>query len=333
MSRRRLNRLRQARRAVGTLLGTAPQLRRLENDLDAIRAQVGGIEARTVSQLAPDRIRDSEFKVFSQFGEDGIIQFLVSRVPIERDVFVEFGVEDYRESNTRFLLVHDNWRGLIMDAGSSHQEFLASSGLLWRHHVDAVSAFIDRENINDLIVGAGIEGDIGLLSIDIDGNDYWVLDAIEAVSPRIVVIEYNSHFGREAAVTIPYDRGFVRSEAHWSNLYWGASLAAMRDLADRKGYGLVGGNQAGNNAFFVRRDVIGDLREVDVSDAYAPSRFRESLSRDGTLSYVSDYADRLALIADLSVYDVEEKRTLTIRERFGGGLTGVQPPHTTDSAG
>ena len=287
--------------------------------MDAIRAQIGGIEARTVSQYAPDRIRDSEFKVFSQFGEDGIIQFLVSRVPIEQAVFVEFGVDDYRESNTRFLLVHDNWRGLIMDAGSSHQDFLAGSGLLWRHHVDAVSAFIDRENINDLLVGAEIEGDIGLLSIDIDGNDYWVLEAIEAVSPRIVVVEYNSHFGRDAAVTIPYDRGFVRSEAHWSNLYWGASLAAMRQLADRKGYGLVGGNKAGNNAFFVRRDVIGEIPEVDVSDAHATLRYRDWLTPDSATNYVRDYGDRLALIADLPVYDVEEKRTLLIRERFGLG--------------
>ena len=287
--------------------------------MDSLRAQIGGIEARTVSQYAPDRIRDSEFKVFSQFGEDGIIQFLVSRVPIEQAVFVEFGVDDYRESNTRFLLVHDNWRGLIMDAGSSHQDFLAGSGLLWRHHVDAVSAFIERENINDLLVGAEIEGDIGLLSIDIDGNDYWVLEAIEAVSPRIVVVEYNSHFGRDAAVTIPYDRGFVRSEAHWSNLYWGASLAAMRQLADRKGYGLVGGNKAGNNAFFVRRDVIGEIPEVDVADAHATLHYRDWLTHDSATNYVRDYSNRLALIADLPVYDVEEKRTLPIRERFGLG--------------
>ena len=264
-------------------------------------------------------MRSSEFKVFSQFGEDEIIQFLVSRVPIEQAVFVEFGVDDYRESNTRFLLVHDNWRGLIMDAGSSHQDFLAGSGLLWRHHVDAVSAFIERENINDLLVGAEIEGDIGLLSIDIDGNDYWVLEAIEAVSPRIVVVEYNSHFGRDAAVTIPYDRGFVRSEAHWSNLYWGASLAAMRQLADRKGYGLVGGNKAGNNAFFVRRDVIGGIPEVDVADAHATLHYRDWLTHDSATNYVRDYSNRLALIADLPVYDVEEKRTLLIRERFGLG--------------
>ena len=128
-----------------------------------LRAQLGDGQARAVTELPDDALASSEFKVFSQFGENGIIQFLVTRVPIEHDVFVEFGVDDYRESNTRFLLVHYNWRGLVMDPGSSHQEFLASSGLLWRHHVDAVSAFIDRENVNNLIVGAGIEGDIGPL--------------------------------------------------------------------------------------------------------------------------------------------------------------------------
>src|ERR671930_661977 len=117
-----MNRLRQARRAVSALVSAAPQLRSLQQDLDAIRAQIGGLEARTVSQFAPDRIRDSEFKVFSQFGEDGIIQFLVSQVAIAEETFVEFGVHDYRESNTRFLLVHDNWRGLIIDAGTAHHD-------------------------------------------------------------------------------------------------------------------------------------------------------------------------------------------------------------------
>jgi hypothetical protein len=288
----------------------------LERDLDTLRAQLGGLESRAVAALPSDRLRDAEFTVFSQFGEDGILQFLVQRVPIEHDVFVEFGVEDYHESNTRFLLVHDNWRGLIIDGGTTHHDFLGSTGLRWRHHIDAVTAFIDRDNINDLIRAAGIEGDVGLLSVDIDGNDYWVLERIDVVSPRILITEYNSVFGPQAAVTMPYDAGFVRSKAHPSWLYWGASLGALAHLANRQGYALVGGNRAGNNAFFVRRDVLGDIPEVPVAGAWVPSRFRESRGPGGELSYVSEHRDRLALIADMPVVDVFSGTTTAIGDRF-----------------
>lgn len=289
----------------------------IRSELDSLRVQLGGLESRQVAGLGPGELRRAEFRVFSQFGEDGIIQFLVQRVPIEHEVFIEFGVDDYRESNTRFLLVHDNWRGLVMDGGESMHEYLRSTGLAWRHELDAKTAFIDRDNINALIRAAAIDGDIGLLSIDLDGNDYWVLEAIDVVSPRILVAEYNSTFGAEAAVTVPYDPQFVRGERHWSWLYWGASLAALGRLAAGKGYALVGGNRAGNNAFFVRRDVLGDIPEVSVAEAYAPSRFRESRDRRGELSYLTGHAARLRLMADLPLVDVESGGELTVAERFG----------------
>ena len=108
-----------------------------------------------------------------------------------------------------------------------------------------MTAFIDRDNINRLIGGAGIEGDIGILSIDLDGNDLWILEAIDVVSPRILILEYNATFGPEAAVTVPYDPSFVRGEKHSSNLYWGASLAALTRTANAKGFSLVGSQPRG----------------------------------------------------------------------------------------
>jgi hypothetical protein len=312
-----MNRLAAARAAVGGLATAGHQMATMQRELDALRVQLGGLESRSVATLPPNGLRNAEFTVFSQFGEDGILQFLVQRVPIENEIFVEFGVEDYHESNTRFLLVHDNWRGLIIDGGTTHVEFLRATGLGWRHHIDAVTAFIDRENIDGLIRSTGIEGDIGVLSVDIDGNDYWVLERIDVVSPRILIVEYNSVFGPEAAITVPYDPGFVRGEQHPSWLYWGASLAALTRLADRKGYALVGGNRAGNNAFYVRRDVLGELPEVSVEEAYAPSRFRESRGPDGELSYISDHRDRLTLFADRSVWDLDREANITVGERFG----------------
>ena len=295
------------------------QAAQLSTEFDRLRVQVGGAEAARVRALPPDRVGNAEFQVFSQFGEDGILQFLVGHVPVpvEREVFVEFGVESYAEANTRFLLLHDNWRGLIMDGGDSMHEFLETGGLKWRHDIDAKTAFIDRDNINTLIGDAGISGDIGLLSVDIDGNDYWVLEAVNVVSPRILALEYNATFGPDAAVTVPYDPGFVRGEKHWTWLYWGASLAALTRLANEKGYALVAGNRAGNNAFFVRRDVLGEIPELSVADAWRPARFRESRDRRGSLSYVSDPLERLRLMREMPVVDVETGRELTIGERFG----------------
>jgi len=308
-------RIAKLRMAVGDV-SRRPIRAAVGGDLDRLRAQLGGLECRHVAQLESHEIARAEFQVFSQFGEDGIIQFLVQRVPIENSTFVELGVGDYSESNTRFLLVHDNWRGLVVDSGHAMHRFLDSSDLSWRHDIHPVAAFIDRDNVDELIRRAGIEGDIGLLSIDLDGNDYWILEAIDAVSPRILVTEYNSTFGAEAAVTVPYDAGFVREQKHWSALYWGASLAAITKLAGEKGYALVGGNRAGNNAFYVRRDVLGSIPEVGVRGAYALSRFRESRSQNGELSYVSDHAERLRLIASLPLVDVDRGDESTVAELF-----------------
>ncbi len=235
---------REMRRRLARAVGLARRSLRLADAVGDLHAQLGGLQSRWVAGLRADEIDLAEFRVFSQFGEDGIIQFLVQRVPIGNRVFVEFGVEDYAESNTRFLLVHDAWRGLILDAGSDHKRFLEESRLAWRTTVDAVTAFIDRDNVNDVIRGGGVRGEIGLLSIDIDGNDYWVLDALDVVAPTILVAEYNSAFGPERAVTVPYDPGFDRSTKHSSHLYWGASLAALAQAASRKGMALVAGNAA-----------------------------------------------------------------------------------------
>jgi hypothetical protein len=296
---------------------TGRAVQRIRGRDETAQVLLGGLNARWVAQLGPDQLPRSEFKVFSQFGEDGIIQFLVQRVPIENHVFVEFGVEDYGEANTRFLLVHDAWRGLILDGGAAHRRFLEASELRWRNTIDAVTAFIDRDNIDGLIRGAGVEGDIGLLSIDLDGNDLWVLEAIESVSPRILVTEYNSAFGPALAVSVPYDRGFVRSEKHWSYLYWGASLAALAGAAERKGYALVGGNRAGNNAFFVRRDVLGEIPERSVAECWQPAQFRESRGPDGELSYVTDDREKLRLMRELPLVDVAAGREATVGELYG----------------
>ncbi|MEY2399238.1 MAG: hypothetical protein QOJ00_2412 [Actinomycetota bacterium] len=257
----------------------------------------GSAEARSVRALGPDQFRESEFGVFSQWGEDGIIQFLLAHVPIADRAFVEFGVEDYREANTRFLLQHDYWAGLILDRGQDHVEYVERSGLAWRHTIEARSSFLDCDNINQVIADGGMRGDIGLLSVDVDGNDYWLLDAIDVVAPRILVAEYNSLFGPTASVTVPYDPGFDRRTAHGSGLYYGASLTALTKAAERKGMSLVGCNRAGVNAFFVRSDLVGDIPTRTPHEAFVERQHREARAADGALLYTSGAEAQRALIA------------------------------------
>jgi hypothetical protein len=267
-----------------------------------MRSRTGSIET----------LRDAEFSVFSQFGEDGIIQFLIQKVPIEREIFVEIGVEDYSESNTRFLLMNDNWVGYIVDASRDHLRFVERTHLAWRHSITALSTFITRENIDEVLTEAGAEGDIGLFSIDIDGNDYWILEALSSVSPRIIVAEYNSLFGPDAAVVVPYDPAFDRMKAHYSGLYGGASLGALDEVATGKGYRLIGSNSVGNNAFFVRADLVGDLPTPSVQEAYVKSRFRESRDPQGRLAYLDPHTEGLKSIAHLPVWDVRRQAQTTV---------------------
>jgi hypothetical protein len=259
------------------------------------------------------RLRDAEFQVFSQFGDDGIIQYLVHLLGPLEDRFIEFGVQDYSESNTRFLLLNDNWRGLVIDGSRVHVDHIRSQDYHWRHDLTAVCAFVDRDNVDGLFRDAGFTGDLGLLSVDIDGNDYWVWEAIQSVRPTIVVCEYNAVFGPSRAVTVPYDPAFERTKAHPSNLYWGASLAALCRLADRKGLAFVGANSAGNNAYFVRKDRLAGLRALRPEEGFVDSRFRESRDREGRLTFLSG-PSRLAAIADMPLVDVESGREVRAGE-------------------
>jgi hypothetical protein len=254
--------------------------------------------------------------VHSQWGEDGIIQHLVSVVPIAHKIFVEFGVQNYAEANTRFLLQHDNWAGLVLDGSAENIAAIRHDPIYWRHNLKAQVAFIDRENVDGLIAENAIAGDIGLLSIDIDGNDYWVWEAIRGIAPRIVVIEYNSLFGAHAAVTVPYDPRFSRTRAHYSNLYWGASLAALYRLGKRKGYVLVGSNSAGNNAFFVREEFAAGLPAPGPEAAYVSAQFRESRGPSGELTYL-DRASALPLIGDLPLVEVNGMHTVRLADAVG----------------
>lgn len=267
----------------------------------AIQQMLGQIEARQLAQLPSMELFDHEFQVFSQWGEDGIIQFLLRHVRVPEKTFVEFGVEDYMESNTRFLLVNNNWAGLVIDPSTENVQRIRQSNVYWRHNLKAVQAFVTAENINHLLAENGLSGEIGLLSIDIDGNDYWVWDAIDVVDPVIVTVEYNHRFGAKDAVTIPYDPGFDRGTAHPSKLYFGASLKALCLLAEKKGYAFVGCNRNGVNAFFVRRDRLpSSIRMVQPEEGFVAGQFGE-IAGDPSESSRRSAADEAALLRGLDL--------------------------------
>ena len=244
-----------------------------------------------------------EFRVFSQFGEDGILQHLIEEADIQAHerIFVEFGVQDYQESNTRFLLQGCNWGGLIIDGSKEWMNSVRNSSLCWRYNLQALAAWIDRDNINELISSAGISGEIGILSVDIDGNDYWVWEAIICINPIIVVCEWNSLFGPDHSVSIPYDPLFNRLTAHHSHQYWGASIQALQQLGLKKNYELIGSNQAGNNLFFVRNDRLGRLLGSSAADAWTEAKFSDTRNEQGQLTFLrgkhrSRLIDKLPLV-------------------------------------
>jgi hypothetical protein len=269
------------------------------------RETMGALLARQVAQVRhPASLADVEFRVHSQFGDDGIIQWLVARLPTLPKLFVEFGVEDYTEANTRFLMVNNAWRGLVMDGSRENIRRLRSRGWFWRHDITATSRFLTRENVDESINDWAKGRDVGLMHIDVDGNDYWLWNAVHCITPGIVIMEYNAVFGPKRPITIPYQADFRRFVAHRSGLYFGASLPALAHLADTKGYALVGVNSAGNNAYFVRRDLLDEcIRAVDASDTFVMSKFRESRDDHGRLDYL-DVETRQARIRGLPVVDV-----------------------------
>jgi hypothetical protein len=269
--------------------------------------------ARQVALLPPNEsFRKVGFKVFSQWDEDGIIQYLVSHLPIQSKTFIEFGVEDYEESNTRFLLFKDHWQGMVLDACEDDIRFIQGDRLYWEFDLQAKRAWITRENIDSLVRGSGFSEDLGLLSIDIDGNEYWIWEAIQSIRPYIVIVEYNSLFGLQP-VSVPYKEDFSKLSVHYSGLYWGCSLAALAHLAQNKGYVLAGVNAWGHNAFFIRSDVAAEFKAVEPEQVYVPCKYRDSRDRNGKLTYLRG-VDRMKLIEHLPVTNVVTGKNVPLKE-------------------
>ncbi|QEP45135.1 hypothetical protein D5085_10695 [Ectothiorhodospiraceae bacterium BW-2] len=275
--------------------------------IDKLNYNQGKMAIKSLLEMKSTNLTDYEFCVFSQFGEDGIIQKLISDIDIQHKRFIEFGVENFSESNCRYLMMNNNWSGFVIDGSESNINELMNAEYFWKYDLQACASFITKENINTLLDKSGFDGSLGLLSIDIDGNDYWMLSELnEKWKPEILILEYNAVFGATRNITVPYDAGFIRSNAHYSNLYFGASLGALTKLAKKKGYSFIGTNSAGNNAFYVRDDVLQKttIPEVTVEQGFTDSKFRESRDANGKLTFFRG-SDRNKIIKKMVVINVD----------------------------
>jgi hypothetical protein len=212
----------------------------------------------------PYDVQSQRFRIRSQNEEDGLLLALFKRVGTTNRRCVEIGCGS-NGGNSGFLVQECGWTGLMVDANRAS---IATVRLRYAGHaVTIVKHRVTREDVNDLLGAYGFTGELDLLSLDIDGNDYWVWEAMSLCSPRVVVLEYNWLFGPEQAVTIPYDADF-KVGASGTRSYRGASLAAFVHLAHRKGYRLVATERV--NGIFLRNDVAPEIAAITVANGYRP---------------------------------------------------------------
>ena len=232
---------------------------------------------QALSQGMNFQLSDTGFRNYSQFEEDGKLLYIFAAIGTSNKTFIDIGSGDGINSNCANLSINFGWNGLFIDGDGQNietgQNFYDTHPDTWAYPPKFAQAFIQRENINDIIKGNGFSGDIDLVSIDLDGNDYWIWEALSVISPRVVIIETHIEFGLQSIV-VPYDRDYRYPGKHPQ--YHGASPVAMTKLAARKGYRLVGANEYGFNMIYIRQDLGKEiLPELSVETLLAHPRNKE----------------------------------------------------------
>jgi hypothetical protein len=253
-------------------------------------------------------INQAELKIFSQFGEDGIIDFLVEELNIKFIKFVEVGTADYSESNTRFLFESGRAEGLIIDSDRDLVSKVKRLFQLWRGNIKIISLFVDKENLNDTLKKNDSLEKLDLFSMDVDGVDYWLIKELPDKISKIFIAEYNANFGPNLEVSVPYIRDFDRTKYHYSNLGWGMSLKALVKLMNKKGYEFVGANSAKCNAFFVRKDLIKlikiNLPSTDDLSEHTDIKINEGLNHNKQLAFYSK-KQKVEVMQEIEVVDLK----------------------------
>jgi hypothetical protein len=266
-------------------------------------------------------LSDADYKVFSQTGEDGIIDYLLYSLNIKVPKFVEIGIGDYRESNTRYVFQKNCSRGLIIDKNKNLKKKVSKIVKLWKGDLTIIEIAVTSENILHILNSNNFDNNLDLFSLDVDGIDYWILEVLPEKLSKIVILEYNPTFGANLEVTIPNLNDFDRKKYHYSSLYYGASLLALVKLMNKKKYVFVGSNIACFNAFFVLESEIEklNLNLPDINDLtkYTASYISDSKSIDGKLNYLPG-KQKLKEIENCEVIDLSnpEKKLVKIKDIY-----------------
>jgi hypothetical protein len=242
------------------------QLRHLQSGIDGL---VRAAYVDPSSLPYPERLTAGRFRLLSQNQEDGMLWSLFQQIGTTTKTFVELG-SGATGGNAAMLAGEFGWTGLMVEGDQGKVEYAGRRF----PRAKAVCAWITPETVNDLLERNGFAGEVDLLSVDVDGVDYWVWQAITVCSARLVMLEYNSMFGPDRAVTVPYDPKFNRRDHRFC--YYGASLSAMTQLSATKGYRLVAVEPTGVNAFFLRNDVAPEIPACDPAHVYRiPDKYNE----------------------------------------------------------
>jgi hypothetical protein len=235
-------------------------------------------------------ISDSECRVYSQNGEDGIINYLITKLEIYKPNFIEIGVGNYIEANTRFLYERFYPKGIIMDCEKNLLNKVNLEVNTWKGDLRIIETLVNKDNINSLI-SKNCDFEIDIFSLDIDSIDYWVLEEVNLINSKIVIAEYNPIFGSTLEITVPNINNFNRKKYHYSHLCYGMSLLALVKLMKNKRYYFIGSNSTCNNAFFIsenfsKNDYFSNLLIKDLN-YYVDCNIRESRDINNKLNYLA----------------------------------------------
>ena len=260
-------------------------------------------------------LHEAELKVFSQNGEDGIIDYLVHQLGIPSPNFVEIGIGDYRESNTRFLYNRVHSKGLIIDCLDQLYTKVKPYVNLWKGDLRIHQRIINTENINEILVKY-CDYEIDIFSIDIDGIDYWIIAKLKPNISKIFIAEYNPVFGSDLEITVPNINDFDRTNYHFSNLCYGFSLKALIKLMEVKNYYFLGTNLQKNNAFFIsnylkKENFFPNINLKKLS-YYSDSNIRDSRDIKYNLNYL--HGDKkLKEIEECEVINLADNKNKVIK--------------------
>jgi hypothetical protein len=287
--------------------------RKFENFMERFYSGQSAILSSRANSQNFEYLWDAGVKIYSQWDEDGILDYICQKLSIHKPGVVEIGAGNFTECNSRFLFEFRNANVFAVDAREDLASTITDDKISWKSHLFHKSTWVNPENINDLIMEAKNKLTyLDIFSLDLDGNDYWILQQSNLNEFKVIIVEYNPIFGSEIPVSVPRDNSFIRTKKHFSNLYYGASLKAFIFELNKKGFTFIGTNRVGSNAFFIKNEFATkfNLKTSNLDD-FTRWGIRESRDKVGNLTLLC-WDDRLKLISDLPLENVESGERIKV---------------------